>query len=217
MTRPLPTAHHASISDYEISRKSTKVTAGPVGLPLAWWVALPGCRENRRRDETGTQLCFSPVQAGGGASRTPKRQTSPICKLSAAKGFIFSFSSRRETWRADGAAHLAASLERGAGGRAGNKRARRRTVAPGATRVSAGRGRGWGRVISAHTLNRPLTQPLVLRYQRSLSRRRKHPRPGRPRLGPQRSSFGEEGDRCSRGTRCGLWPQGGRAKSSGAS
>lgn len=30
VARPLPTAHHASISDYQISRKSTKGTAGPV-------------------------------------------------------------------------------------------------------------------------------------------------------------------------------------------
>ena len=113
---------------------------------------------------------------------------------------------------------MAARLERGVGGggRAGNKGARRQTVAPGGPPSLRGAGRGGagaGAGFSGSHPERPLTQPLALRYRRNLSLRRKRPRPGRPRLGPQGSSFG---DKCPKGLVVASGPRRAR-ESSGAS
>lgn len=140
-----------------------------------------------------------------GASRTPKQQTSPTCKLSAAKGFIFRFSSRLETWRTDGAGHLWPAPEEGRPGlRRPATRARRQTVAPRPPEAPRG-GDGGGGGFWLTPWNRPLA-PLALRYQRP-EPKEKRPAPAAPNYSGA-LSFWRGGYKRSRGTRCGLWLQG---------
>lgn len=150
---PLSTAHHASIFGCHITRKSIKVTAGPGGLPPAWWAVLPGA-QGEQEGSLASALNCAPPRPSWGSMENPQTANQPNVEAPRWVGFHFQslFPSSGDLGT-DGAGHLAACPERWA--RAGTEQG----AAPGAGALASVSPRVGAGLLGADPCNRPLNQP----------------------------------------------------------